>query len=86
MKCLQLVWQGGKLALLTMAGWLAVHGTALAQPQQQKTETGVGSYVMSYALVILAIALGMLALCRPSRRRDRARPEQYEEAKAAVKE
>jgi hypothetical protein len=36
-----------------------------------------GRFVGPYALVIFAIALGLLVVCNPSRRRDRAKPEQY---------
>ena len=86
MKCLQAIWQGGKLALFTVAGWLVAQGTVLAQMPPKKAEAEGGSYVASYAIVILAIALGMLFVCRPAGRRDRARPEQYDEAKTAVKE
>jgi hypothetical protein len=70
------------------AGWLAVYGTALAQgPQQKKAESeGGGSYVAYYAIVILAIALGLLFVCRPGQRRDRARPEQYDEGKINPKD
>ena len=31
MRCAQSLWRGGRLAFFTMAGWWAVHGTALAQ-------------------------------------------------------
>lgn len=86
MRCLQFVWQGGKLAFFTMAGWLAVHGTVLAEPPQKKAESEGGSYVLPYALVILGVGLGLLFVCRSSRRRDRARPEVYDESKAIVKE
>jgi hypothetical protein len=87
MKWLQLVWRGGKRTLLTAAGWLAVHGTALAQtPQPKAAEPESGSYVAYYAIVILAIALGLLFVCRPVRRRDRARSESYDEIKIKPKD
>ena len=58
--------------------WLAVHGTVLAQAKA-KEESGEteGSWVMAYFLVLLFIGLGMLVVCRSSRRRDRAKPESY---------
>jgi hypothetical protein len=86
MRCLQVVWQGGKLAVLTMANWLAVHGAALAQGMApKKPENGGGSYIVPYTLVIVGIGLGLLLVCRSSRRRDRAKPEQYEEWNLAGK-
>ena len=71
-----------KTALAALAGWLAVHAPALAQAAGQPVAkkdatTGAGPYVMAYLLLILAIALGMLVVCRSSNRRDRARPEVY---------
>jgi|WetSurMetagenome_2_1015567.scaffolds.fasta_scaffold1105986_1 hypothetical protein len=87
MKCLRLAWWGGKLALFAVGSWLAAHGTALAQqPPEKPAEAPGGSYVASYAIVILAIALGLLVVCRPSRRRDRAKPEVYDEIKMGAKE
>ena len=86
MRCLELVWQGGKLALFTMTGWLAVHGAVLAQGPEKKVDGNAGSYVLPYAVVILGIALGMLCVCRSSGRRDRARPEQYDETRVNVTE
>ena len=82
MRCLQLVWQRGKLAFFAMAGWLAVHGTALARQAKEETEGGSGSYVAPYAIVLLGVGLGLLLVCRASRRRERARPESYDESKA----
>ena len=86
MRCLQLVRQGGKLAFFTIGGWLAVHGTALAQAVSQTEDKGGGSYVLPYFLVILGVGLGLLLVCRSSHRRDRARPEQYDETRVNVTE
>jgi hypothetical protein len=85
MRTLQRVWRGGKVAFFTVAGWSIVYGTALAQGYapnritQPKKEPG--EFVTSYALVLLAVGLGLVLVCRPSNRRDRARPEQYAESK-----
>jgi hypothetical protein len=81
MKYVKLLWREARNAAFVLAGWLAVHGTALAalQQEEKKAEGGGGSYVLPYALVILGIALGLLVVCRPSHRRDRAKPEQYDE-------
>jgi hypothetical protein len=86
MRCLQLVCQGGKLVFFTLAGWIAVHGTALAQGLPKKEDNGGGSYVLPYFLVILGVGLGMVMVCRASNRRDRARPESYDQAKGNIKE
>ena len=77
-----------KTAVFTMVVWLAVHGPALAQAGKkgQEPEVGSGVFVFAYFVVILGIAAGLLGVCLSSRRRDRARPEQYGEAKTAVKE
>ncbi len=78
-----------KIALLASAGWLTVHAAVLAQGAGQPAKagananastTGTGPYVMAYLLLIFAIALGMLVVCRSSNRRDRARPEVYAES------
>jgi hypothetical protein len=90
MKYLRQIWRGGKIASLVLAGWLAAHGAALAQgPQQQKPsgpQVGSGVYVFAYFIVILGVALGFMAACISSRRRDRARPEQYEVGKLTAVE
>ena len=66
-------------ACLALLGWLAVSGVALAAPpkEEPKPEVGTGVYVMLYFLVIFGIALGMLCVCRPCNRRDRAKIEQF---------
>ena len=56
--------------------WLAVHGTVLAQANEEPEESP-GSWVLAYFLALLLIGLGMLVVCRSSRRRDRAKPESY---------
>ncbi len=75
-----------RIAALAMVGWLAVHGTALAQAGiAKKEDNGGGSYVLPYAIVLLGVGLGMLFVCRSSNRRERAKPEQYEAAKITEK-
>ena len=59
--------------------WVAWCGTALAQPPREEKGDGA-SWVMSYGLVLLAVGLGMLFVCGTSRRRDRAKPQEYEES------
>ena len=83
------IWRGGRIAFFALAGWLAVYGVALAQAQKpNKDEPQLNSsvYVMAYMLVLFGIALGMLLVCRSSNRRERAKPEQFGEAKAGKKE
>ncbi len=55
------------------------HGTALAKAAEEKDDGGGsgGMWVLSYALVLLGIGLGMLIVLRSSRRKDRAKPQQY---------
>lgn len=86
MSYLQAVRRGGTIAFLTIGGWLVAHGTTLAQGAAKPPENDGGSYVLSYALVLLGIGLGLLLVCRPSHRRDRARPEVYDESKALIKD
>jgi len=66
-------------ACLAFVGWLATSGVALAAPPKEelKPEVGSGVYVMLYFLVIFGITLGMLCVCRPCNRRDRAKIEQF---------
>lgn len=86
MKWMQRTIQSVKPALLSAASWLALDAAALAQAQQPSAEPQGGSYVLSYFLVLLAVGLGLLVVCRASHRRDRAKPEQYDEAKVNLNE
>ena len=90
MRCLRLLWRGGKAVALALACWMVLFGTALAQAQgkakQPEKDTGDSVYVWSYGLVLLGIALGMLFVCRSSSRRDRARPEHYNETRTKLTE
>jgi len=85
MRCLQNIGRGMKFVGCATAGWLALYGTAFAQPNKTPPSNDGGSYVFSYALILLGVALGMMAVCRPSNRRDRAKADQIEE-KLAEKE
>ncbi len=72
------MWRSGAIAL---AWWLTLPGYALAQkvvPGSEAAEPGGAmSYLLPYFLVILSVGLGVFLVCRPSHRRDRARPEDY---------
>jgi hypothetical protein len=82
MKYLRLIGRVGRIGSGAVAGWLAVAAAAFAQqPAPKKEEISGGDYVMAYGVVILCVALGMLFVCRSSSRRDRAKPENYEETK-----
>ena len=65
-----------KLALFAMAGWLmqgtALYAAPLAQEAEKKSDGG-GSYLLPYALTMAGIVLGLLFVCRTSRRHDRAK-------------
>lgn len=82
MNGLRLVWRGVRHLGLTLIVWWGVYGIALAQPKPAEKTAEVpsgGAYVAQYMLVILAIGLGVLVVCRPCYRRDRAKPEDYDE-------
>jgi hypothetical protein len=74
--------QAGKTLLLTITGWLLSASTLWAK-EGSTSEGGGGetSWVMSYFIVLLAVVLGMLVVCRSSSRRDRVKPEAYSEGK-----
>ena len=55
--------------------WAAVYSTALAQETEKKS--GGGSWMLAYGLVFLGVGLGMLLVCRSSRRRDRLKPTMF---------
>ena len=82
------IWRMGQIALLAMVGWLAVYGTAWAQPKPAPPQPTLNSstYVMAYFLVIFAIALGMLMICKSSNRRERAKADQFESKNFAEEE
>ena len=74
------IWRTGSLLSAALVGWLAIHGTALAEKsfgEPAPTPGGVSSYVLPYTIVILFVGLGVFFVCRPVHRRDRARPEEY---------
>jgi hypothetical protein len=89
MRCLRLLWSGGKTVAYALACWMVLFSAALAKPQETakpEPDTGDSVYVWCYGLVILGVTLGMLFVCRSSNRRDRARPEHYGETKTKLTE
>ena len=84
MTSLRSIWRTLTALLLAAAYWLTVQGTALAaaakktEPEEQASSGGAG-WIVSYALLVLFVALGVFVVLKPSGRRDRASPEQYGE-------
>jgi hypothetical protein len=74
-------WHRLKLLALTGLWWLAVYGVAFAQAKTKDEYTsGAGAdqpYVISYAVLLLCVALGLLVVFHGSRRRDRPKGEAY---------
>jgi hypothetical protein len=72
------------LAAIVFGTWFAVEGTVWAKKAAEKTEDSGSSptlWVISYALILLCIGLGMLVVCRSASRSDRTKPQQYEALK-----
>ena len=67
-------------SLLAVCCWISIQGLALAAEASDSggESSGGVAWVLPYAFVILCVGLGMFIVCRGARRRDRARPEQYE--------
>ncbi len=83
------------IVVVMLSGWLIFFSQKApvvpppGQPSQQGQRAGpggqanpaepAGNYVLSYFIVLMCIGLGLLVVTRASNRRDRARPEQYQE-------
>jgi len=67
-------------SLLAVCCWISIQGLALAAEASDSggESSGGVAWVLPYAFVILCIGLGMFIVCRGARRKERARPEQYE--------
>lgn len=68
------------LALLA-AFWLGMQSVLLAAPAKPPAPSGgesSQSWVGPYALLLMAVGLGMLVVCRSTRRSDRAKPKEYQ--------
>ncbi len=81
MKLLNLIWQRLMTPALFLAFSFAMNADAWAA-KAKKVAANSGensqSWVAPYALVMLAVGLGMLFVCRSSRRSDRAKPKEYQ--------
>jgi hypothetical protein len=90
MRYLERTCRAARIALFSLAVWLAVHAAALAQVPAKPDASGQtinsGVWVFAYFVVILGIVAGLLFVCRSGGRRDRARPELYGEAKVVIAE
>jgi len=54
-------------AIITLAVWAhaaAIYAQGKGKNQQAATGTGEKSYILSYVIVVLCIALGLLVVCR----------------------
>ncbi|MDZ7616992.1 MAG: hypothetical protein U1E05_08310 [Patescibacteria group bacterium] len=56
--------------------WLSMAGQAWAQQGADTSEKSASPWVVPYILVIFAVGLGLLIVCKPSRRREKAKAEQ----------
>ena len=66
---------------LALATWIAVYGVAFAQEAESEGGGGGGggaqAYVVPYTIVLLCVGLGIFLICRPARRRDRPKGEEF---------
>jgi len=78
MSHLRAIWRALKTLLLAVACWAALYGTALAKTGEAVEETKPSgmAWTVSYALVVLGLALGLITVLRPGKRRERARSEE----------
>ena len=79
MNRLQSLWQMLKYFALSAFCWLALYETVLAKAMEEIKEDPNGGWTLPYGLIMMGIVLGMLVLCRPSGRRDRAKVGEKEE-------
>ena len=77
------IWDIMRFSMLAFASFIAGQGYVFAQGEDSAS-TGAGAWVMAYMLVILVLALGLMVVCKSSRRRDTAKPEVYEQPKKTL--
>ena len=77
---LRAIWRALKTLWLAAACWAALYGTALAAKAEKVEEPKAGGggmgWVVPYTLVVLGVALGLITILRPGKRRERARSEE----------
>ncbi len=71
--------------LSATAVWLLAATQALAAdpPKANQESGGAGDYMLSYLVVVMGIALGLIVVAKNSSRRDRERPAGYVEKNLA---
>ena len=72
------LWQG-QLLLWTVAIWSMSSPLALAAKKKAAEVKEEKSYVFPYFIVMVGLALGLMAICRPSSRADRADDKKTDE-------
>ena len=67
-------------SILAICCWVNAYGiTFAAEGSESGGESfGASIWVLPYAFVILCVGLGMMVVCRSARRKERAKPEQYD--------
>ena len=81
MNRLKLIFQKVKNTALFLVFWCAIQAEIFAAPAKKAAAEGQSSsqsWVAPYALVLMAIGLGMLVVCRTSNRAERAKPKEYQ--------
>ncbi|HEY4759278.1 MAG TPA: hypothetical protein VIH42_01725 [Thermoguttaceae bacterium] len=73
------IWRIIHLSLLSTAVLISSQAIGFAQDGPLSGGGGGGSWVWAYMIVVLATALGMIVVCKSSRRRDTIRPLVYED-------
>jgi hypothetical protein len=63
---------------LAVGSWLSVSGTAWAADGDGPS---AGTYVFPYFVIILLVGIGLTVACLPSKRRDKAKADDYVEKK-----
>jgi len=82
MSRLKTLWRTARLLAFAATSWLGLLGTRLALAAEEagkEAEPRGSPYVGPYFVVALCVLLGLFIVCNPSRRRERAKPEQYED-------
>jgi len=74
-----------KTIAFSLACWAGLAATVLAR-DTGTPEKKEGSFLLSYMLVVMGVTLGMLVVCKSSRRREREKPEGYEERKKLLED
>ncbi len=86
MNSFQRIFAAARLSFATLVFYLGFASNLLAaKGDSEAADAGGPSWVTGYMFVVLCVAAGMIAILRPSLRRDRARPESFVETTAEPK-